>query len=235
MLSMLDAVDAGSLPDGAGAYAGYLNGRYASYDAIRARFPTVPVLGVDVDGTLDAADVLDVERFDATPAAIPGWVDRVRPIVSPVPVVYCSRDAWDACQAAAGGRNVRWWVADWTHAPHLLAGAWAVQWESYASYDASIVTTFDPEVPPHMRLNKPVVGGAAHPSGKGYWQCAADGGVFPFGAAGFFGSMGGTALAAPVVGMAATPSGNGYWLFAADGGVFPFGDAPFDGSVPGLP
>ena len=62
---------------------------------------------------------------------------------------------------------------------------------------------------------------------------AADGGVLPFGDAGFFGSAAGHPLAAPVVGMAATPSGGGYWLAAADGGVFAFGDAGFVGSVPG--
>jgi hypothetical protein len=36
---------------------------------------------------------------------------------------------------------------------------------------------------------------AATPSGKGYWLVAADGGVFSFGDAGFFGSEGGKPLA----------------------------------------
>jgi hypothetical protein len=61
------------------------------------------------------------------------------------------------------------------------------------------------------RLNAPMVGMAAHPSGNGYWTVASDGGIFTFGAAGFWGSMGGTRLNAPIVGMASTPSGNGYW------------------------
>ena len=72
---------------------------------------------------------------------------------------------------------------------------------------------------------------AATPSGQGYWLVAADGGVFTFGDAGFFGSPGGQPLNQPVVGMAATPSGQGYWLVAADGGVFTFGDAGFFGSA----
>jgi hypothetical protein len=59
---------------------------------------------------------------------------------------------------------------------------------------------------------------------------AADGGVFSFGDAGFYGSMGGKALDAPVVGMAPGPSTGGYWLVAADGGVFSFGGAGFYGS-----
>ena len=73
------------------------------------------------------------------------------------------------------------------------------------------------------------------PSGGvgGYWLAAADGGVFSFGDASFYGSMGGHPLNAPVVGMAATPDGRGYWLVGADGGVFSFGDAGFYGSLPG--
>jgi hypothetical protein len=55
-----------------------------------------------------------------------------------------------------------------------------------------------------MALNKPVVGMATTPDGKGYWLVGSDGGVFTFGGATFYGSMGGMALNAPVVGMAAT-------------------------------
>jgi peptidoglycan/xylan/chitin deacetylase (PgdA/CDA1 family) len=86
-----------------------------------------------------------------------------------------------------------------------------------------------PVAGPPVTSNLPLVGGAATPSGNGYWEVAADGGVFSFGDAAFHGSMGGLPLDAPIVGMAATPSGNGYWEVAADGGVFSF-DATFYGS-----
>jgi hypothetical protein len=82
-----------------------------------------------------------------------------------------------------------------------------------------------------IKLNQPVVGAAAHPSGRGYWMVAADGGVFSFGEARFHGSTGSIKLNRPIVGMAATPSGNGYWLVATDGGIFAFGDAVFQGST----
>jgi hypothetical protein len=82
-----------------------------------------------------------------------------------------------------------------------------------------------------IRLNRPIVGMAASPSGNGYWLVASDGGVFSFGDAGFFGSTGAIRLNRPIVGMAASPSGNGYWLVASDGGVFSFGDAGFEGST----
>lgn len=86
-----------------------------------------------------------------------------------------------------------------------------------------------------LRLNAPIVGHATAAGDRGEWLVASDGGVFAFGSAKFYGSMGGKHLNAPVVGMAATPNGKGYWLVASDGGVFAFGDAPFYGSVPGVP
>lgn len=81
------------------------------------------------------------------------------------------------------------------------------------------------------RLNAPIVACAARPQGDGYWLVGADGGVFPFGRAIGYGSLGGTVLNQPIVGAASTKSGNGYWLVAADGGVFPFGDAVGLGSL----
>ncbi|HET9773083.1 MAG TPA: metallophosphoesterase [Acidimicrobiia bacterium] len=71
--------------------------------------------------------------------------------------------------------------------------------------------------------------------GSGAWMAGIDGGVFTFGDATFFGSMGGRRLNQPIVGMAPTPSGRGYWLVASDGGIFSFGDARFFGSMGGTP
>ena len=80
-------------------------------------------------------------------------------------------------------------------------------------------------------LNKPIVGIAATPDGKGYWIVASDGGIFSFGDAHFYGSTGSTVLNKPIVGMAATPDGKGYWLVASDGGIFSFGDGQYYGST----
>ena len=72
------------------------------------------------------------------------------------------------------------------------------------------------------------------PAPRGYWLVGSDGGIFDFGTAGFFGSMGGSALQRPVVGITPTATRDGYWLDATDGGIFAFGDAGYFGSVPGL-
>jgi hypothetical protein len=66
-----------------------------------------------------------------------------------------------------------------------------------------------------------------------YWLVASDGGIFSFGGARFYGSMGGHPINQPVVGMAATADGGGYWEVASDGGIFAFGDAAFHGSMGG--
>jgi hypothetical protein len=81
-----------------------------------------------------------------------------------------------------------------------------------------------------MRLNQPVVGMASTPSGKGYWLVAADGGIFTFGDARYFGSTGGGAFGL-MTGMAITSDGGGYWLSNTAGQVFPFGNAPYYGDI----
>ena len=78
------------------------------------------------------------------------------------------------------------------------------------------------------------VGGQPSGGVGGYWVNAADGGVFSFGNAQFYGSTGGMRLNQPVVGMAATHDAAGYWEVASDGGVFSFGNAPFYGSTGGI-
>ncbi len=83
-------------------------------------------------------------------------------------------------------------------------------------------------------LNQPIVTTSTTGDRRGYWMVAADGGVFSFGDARFFGSTGSLRLNRPIVGMARTSDERGYWLVAADGGVFSFGDAQFYGSTGSL-
>jgi hypothetical protein len=92
------------------------------------------------------------------------------------------------------------------------------------------LTGWDSQAAPG-HLSQPIIGMAATGDGKGYWNVAVDGGLFAFGDAKFYGSMGGQRLNKPVVGMAATGDGRGYWEVASDGGLFAFGDAGFYGST----
>ena len=99
-----------------------------------------------------------------------------------------------------------------------------------AALVTTAITTAGP-VSAATTVNAPPVGIAHTPTGAGYWEVASDGGIFAFGDAGFYGSMGGKALNASVVGVAASPDGKGYWEVASDGGIFAFGDATYYGSV----
>ena len=113
------------------------------------------------------------------------------------------------------------------------AGASYIEFPSLVFGDANVNGC--PPANSAPQLNAPVVALAFTPDGGGYWQAAADGGVFTCGDAGFYGSAGALPLVAPVVAMAATPDGRGYWLAAADGGVFSYGDAGFYGSATTFP
>jgi uncharacterized protein YkwD len=85
-----------------------------------------------------------------------------------------------------------------------------------------------------LPLHQPIVGIAATPGGLGYWRVAADGGIFTYGNAHYYGSLGAIHLDKPIVGITSTASGHGYYLVASDGGVFTFGDAHFYGSTGGM-
>lgn len=80
-------------------------------------------------------------------------------------------------------------------------------------------------------LPAPIVASAMHPAG-GYYLVDSAGGVFTFGGAPFYGSLGGQALAYPITSIAVDPGGNGYLLVASDGGVFAKGEVVYKGSMP---
>jgi hypothetical protein len=62
---------------------------------------------------------------------------------------------------------------------------------------------------------------------------ASDGGIFSFGSAKFYGSMGGKPLNQPIVGLLPSAGGGGNGEVASDGGLFSFGDFSFFGSMGG--
>ncbi|MFN8035546.1 MAG: glucosaminidase domain-containing protein [Acidimicrobiia bacterium] len=112
-----------------------------------------------------------------------------------------------------------------------LNGKWAVPGTTYGQKIIGIFTNMltyagvSLSCPPDAPL------GSLQTAGKGYWMAAADGGVFAFGSAKFYGSAGNVKLNQPMIDLAATAGGGGYWLLAKDGGIFAYGDAQFYGST----
>lgn len=87
--------------------ARYINGRYASPpDYGRGR------VYVDVNATAaKEAFWLDVEKGDATPAAVPGWLDERQAAGLGHGGIYCDRSSLPAVEAAAGTRPHLLWIA----------------------------------------------------------------------------------------------------------------------------
>ena len=86
-----------------------------------------------------------------------------------------------------------------------------------------------PARPPPTTAPRPIVT-VPVAANEGFWLLGKDGGVFSFGTAQFYGSIGHLAGAKPIVSMAADPDGTGYWFVGADGGIFAF-RRPFWGST----
>ncbi len=80
-------------------------------------------------------------------------------------------------------------------------------------------------------INKPIVGMASTPNGGGYWLVASDGGIFSFGDAKFYGSMGGQYTYGSVVSISSTSNKDGYWISSSGGPIFSFGNAYNYGSM----
>ena len=141
---MYDSVLPGTLP--AGNAAVYANGQYAVSASQVAGHKSV--LWIDTNGSDPGANVLDVEPGDATPAGAAQWAQqRLSSQPHSVAIIYTMMSDWQQVKdnvAALPGwmqSKVRYWIADPTGVPHIVAGASATQWYWGSSYD---ITTANP-------------------------------------------------------------------------------------------
>lgn len=145
---LYDSTRPGNIPATATMVAYYCNGAIfgTTEAAVRAIFPTAHLVAIAAV-PINEGDVLDVERFDATPDQAAGWVQMRRLAGVPLPWVYVNRDNRPLVEAnleAAGltGADVALWVAtlDGTQTvdpgPYPIA---AVQYQDVGPYDLSVV------------------------------------------------------------------------------------------------
>jgi hypothetical protein len=98
----------GDIPAGVKLRALYVNGGFATRPVTYGRGR----VWIDVIGNApDKALWLDVERFDATPDRVPGWLDDRRRSGAGTGGIYCDRSTLPAVEAAAGDLPHLLWIA----------------------------------------------------------------------------------------------------------------------------
>jgi len=129
MKTMFDAVNINNLPTGAEMVAGYVNGLWPTYHELQKRHPHAQVVSISISADT-LADVLDVEKYDATATQSLGWARAMRAKRRP-PIIYTSAANVNAVLdvfTAAGEPHPYLWVAEWNNEPHLYPGSVATQW-----------------------------------------------------------------------------------------------------------
>jgi hypothetical protein len=149
---LYDAVNVKNIPPTATMVAGYLSGATipTTLPALRVRFPQAQVVTIAVTAQQDAM-VLDVEKGDALPTDVPGWLTRQRS-QGHDPTIYCSVSPWPLVKAACAAQNVPlpWWWAASPGPAQLLPDPRCVarQYSYPGGYDISIVAAYWPGVDP---------------------------------------------------------------------------------------
>jgi peptidoglycan hydrolase-like protein with peptidoglycan-binding domain len=127
-ITMFDSISVSELPAGSGyAYAGYVNGRWQTYSAIKSKFPGSQVLSIAVSAGSDA-DCLDVETGDATPEQAASWVLRQLARKAWRPCLYASVSTMGSIvagleAAGIGVSTLRLWSAHYGEGTHICGPA----------------------------------------------------------------------------------------------------------------
>jgi len=138
---LYDSVTPQWIPPGA-AVATYATGGYAVPGSVVAGRSLV--LWIDTRGTDPAAQALDVEPGDATPAVAAAWTSaRLTQWPNKVARIYTMISEWPAVKAAIASlppqmqSHVHYWIADPTGVPHIVPGSMATQWYWGPHWDIS--------------------------------------------------------------------------------------------------
>jgi hypothetical protein len=140
---MYDSTVVAHIPSGAVAVAGYVNGSFANFNAMVARFPHAKHLSISVNSSGNAK-CLDIEKGDATPADAPAWVRRQHARGEKEPVVYANTSTMPAVIDALTKNGIKRdeylvWTAHYTNIPHVEPGSDATQWQDHDElYDESL-------------------------------------------------------------------------------------------------
>lgn len=162
MPSMFDSTDIDQIPPNAPAVAGYVDGQWKTFRKLQGKFPNARKVSIAVQAKTDA-DVLDVERLDATNAEAAAWVKRQWTLGVKRPILYTSVSNWkpladelarNGVKHRSYGKSYKRWSAHYTYKAHRcgkscgMPGLWragATQWTDKAlgrNLDESLVSRF---------------------------------------------------------------------------------------------
>lgn len=149
MRTLYDSVNINAIPANPEMVAGYVNGRWPTYNSLIQKFPQAVHVSIAVTANADA-QVLDVETGDATPGQAPAWAQRQRQ-EGRDPTVYCNSSTWGAVRQAFQNARVaepHYWIAQYDNNPTIPAGAVAKQYRSDTNQDLdySVVADYWPGV-----------------------------------------------------------------------------------------
>jgi hypothetical protein len=153
---MYDAVSLDAIPGGALVVAGYVDGAWPTFKEVERRWPFGRCISIATSPT-SVADVLDVEKGDATAEQLLAWLELAHHGGVARPGIYASvsrmRTLLDVALAGGWHRpRLKVWTAHWTGQPHrcsqrcgfgLNTTAGATQWSgprSGRAYDESIAS-----------------------------------------------------------------------------------------------
>lgn len=132
MRTLYDSTTVQDIPKSATMVAGYMDGKYQTVRALRARFPKAQIVTITVLGT-PGAHVADVETGDLTPASGAIWAKREIQ-AGRKPTLYCSASLWPAVERAVRAQGisgkVSYWIAHYDDVAQIPEGAVAKQYRS---------------------------------------------------------------------------------------------------------
>jgi hypothetical protein len=156
-ITMYDDIYLSSLPSGGSAYAGYVSGRWPTWNSlVAAKASSAYLLSIDPFATNQLCHCLDVESGDATNADILPWFREMLKQGIKVPVIYTSAGnvaAVIALMEGAGYTRTQFlvWAAHYTYSAHICSpsvcgypAADATQWsdEGPGGCDVSAVSSY---------------------------------------------------------------------------------------------
>jgi hypothetical protein len=106
-----DSISPHVLPRNVGNIGGYINGIYQWDHAAWDMFPNSRHMRINVTGSKNRGNTLDVEKFDATPADAPPWYDSITWCPKNQLTVYVNQANALAVISAMGRRQYFLWLA----------------------------------------------------------------------------------------------------------------------------